>query len=42
MPNLIVWIVIFIVSLFVLIKASDFFTDAAEKIGISLGISPFL
>ncbi|NEQ76503.1 MAG: calcium/sodium antiporter [Okeania sp. SIO2C9] len=42
MPNLIIWIVIFIVSLFVLIKASDFFTDAAEKIGISLGISPFL
>ncbi|MCL2938084.1 MAG: calcium/sodium antiporter [Trichodesmium sp. MAG_R02] len=28
--------------MFVLIKASDFFTDAAEKIGISLGISPFL
>ncbi|MDE5071993.1 MAG: sodium:calcium antiporter, partial [Trichodesmium sp. St5_bin8] len=42
MPNLIIWLIIFIVSLFVLIKASDFFTDAAEKIGISLGISPFL
>ncbi|MDJ0556616.1 MAG: calcium/sodium antiporter [Microcoleaceae cyanobacterium MO_207.B10] len=42
MQELIIWLVIFIVSLFVLIKASDFFTDAAEKIGISLGISPFL
>lgn len=42
MQNLIIWLIIFILSLFVLIKASDFFTDAAEKIGISLGISPFL
>ncbi|NEO55337.1 MAG: calcium/sodium antiporter [Okeania sp. SIO3B5] len=42
MQDLIFWSVIFIVSLFTLIKASDFFTDAAEKIGISLGISPFL
>lgn len=42
MQNLIIWLIIFIVSLFVLIKASDFFTNAAEKIGISLGISPFL
>ena len=40
--SLIFWVVIFVVSLFCLIKASDFFTDAAEKIGISLGISPFL
>ena len=42
MQNLIIWLIIFIASLFVLIKASDFFTDAAEKIGISLKISPFL
>ena len=42
MPELIIWIVIFIVSLFVLIKASDFFTDSAEQIGLFLGISPFL
>ena len=42
MQNLIIWLIIFIASLFVLIKASDFFTDAAEKIGISLNISPFL
>ncbi|MCL2930959.1 MAG: calcium/sodium antiporter [Trichodesmium sp. MAG_R03] len=42
MQNLIIWLIIFIVSLFALIKASDFFTDAAEQIGISLRISPFL
>lgn len=42
MQELIIWLIIFIVSLFVLIKASDYFTDAAEKIGIFLGISPFI
>ena len=42
MQELIIWIVIFIVSLFVLIKASDFFTDSAEQIGLFFGISPFL
>jgi len=36
------FIVIFSVSLFVLLKASDFFIDSAEKIGLSLGISPFV
>ena len=35
-------IVIFIVSLAVLVKASDTFTTAAEKIGIALGMSPFI
>ncbi|MEM1124660.1 MAG: calcium/sodium antiporter, partial [Bacteroidota bacterium] len=29
-------------SLFVLLKASDFFVDAAEKIGLGLGIPPFI
>lgn len=33
---------IFVVALAVLIKSSDFFIDAAEKIGLSLGISPFV
>jgi len=32
----------FAVSLIVLLKASDFFIDSAEKIGLSLGISPFI
>ncbi len=34
--------IIFIVSLAVLLKASDYFINAAEQIGLSLGISPFL
>jgi cation:H+ antiporter len=33
---------IFVVSLFFLIKSSDWFVAAAEKIGLSLGISPFV
>ncbi|MDB9314117.1 calcium/sodium antiporter [Spirulina sp. CS-785/01] len=33
---------IFVISLAVLIKSSDFFTEAAEKIGIILGFSPFI
>ncbi len=39
---LLIWIAIFIVSMAVLIKSSDFFTTAAEKIGISLKIPPFI
>lgn len=33
---------ILVVALAVLIKGSDWFVDAAEKIGLSLGISPFI
>lgn len=33
---------IFIVSLAVLVKASDTFTAAAEKVGIALGMDPFI
>lgn len=33
---------IFIVSLAVLVKASDTFTVAAEKVGIALGMNPFI
>lgn len=36
------WIGIFIVSLVVLIKASDYFTDSAEKIGLYLGMPAFI
>ncbi len=36
------YIGMFLVSLFVLLKSSDFFIDSAEKIGLSLGISPFI
>jgi len=36
------WLVIFVVSLAALIKASDLFTEAAEKIGILLGLPAFV
>lgn len=36
------WIVVFVVSLYVLIKSADYFTDAAEKIGFSIGLSRFV
>lgn len=35
-------ILLFIVSLAVLLKSSDVFTDAAEKIGLSLGLPSFI
>lgn len=35
-------ILLFVVSLAALLKASDWFVDAAEKIGLSFGISPFI
>lgn len=37
-----IWIVIFIASIIVLVKASDFFTDAAEHIGMYFGMSKFI
>lgn len=42
MVELITWSVIFVISLVALVKSSDFFTGAAEQIGIMLGISPFV
>lgn len=33
---------LFVVSLTVLLKASDWFVDAAEEIGFSFGVSPFI
>lgn len=39
---LILWIVVFIVSLAVLVKAADYFTNHSEKIGLIVGISPFI
>ncbi len=36
------WALVFVASLAVLVKASDYFTDSAERIGISFGISPFI
>jgi len=36
------WSLIFILSLAVLVKSADWFVESAEKIGISLKISPFI
>jgi cation:H+ antiporter len=36
------WVAIFILSLIVLIRASGFFTNSAEKIGIHFGVPPFI
>ena len=36
------WIVIFIISLAVLVKGADWLLVSAEKIGLSLGLSPFI
>ncbi|BAZ05957.1 calcium/sodium antiporter [Calothrix sp. NIES-3974] len=40
--DLLIWLGIFVVSLAVLITAARFFTDAAEIIGLALGMSPFV
>src|SRR5680860_1282118 len=40
--ELIIWLAVLLVSLFVLVKAADFFVPSAEKIGIILGLSPFV
>ena len=40
--DLLLYIGIFVVSLATLLKASDWFVDSAESIGLSMGISPFI
>lgn len=40
--EILMYFVLFVVSLAVLLKAADWFVDAAEEIGLSLGISPFI
>lgn len=42
MPASFIWIAIFLISLAVLVKGSDYFTAAAEKIGIYFGIPAFI
>jgi len=42
MLSILFWPLVFLASLAVLVKASDIFTDSAERIGISLGVSPFI
>ena len=42
MQDILLNIGIFVVSITVLLRASDWFIDSAEQIGLSLGISPFI
>ncbi len=39
---LIIWIIVFIISLIFLVKSADWLLESAEKIGFSFGMSPFL
>ncbi len=39
---LLLWIIIFIVSLFILLKGADWFLSGSEKIGFAMGLSPFI
>jgi len=36
------WIFVFIASLFILVKGSDYLIENSEKIGLSFGLSPFI
>lgn len=40
--NLTLWILVFVGTLIVLVKAADYFIEAAEKIGSALKINPFV
>jgi len=39
---LLVQSLIFVVSLFVIVKSADYFTQSAERIGLYIGLSPFI
>jgi cation:H+ antiporter len=39
---LLIWIIVFAVSLAVLVKGADWLIGSAEKIGLSMGLSPFI
>ncbi len=36
------WTIIFLISLFLLVKGADWFVESAERIGLALKISPFI
>jgi cation:H+ antiporter len=40
--SFIFWVFVFVISLFLLVKGSDWFVESAEKIGLALKISPFV
>lgn len=37
-----IWIIVFIVSLAVMLKGADWFLNSAERIGLAVGLSPFI
>jgi cation:H+ antiporter len=39
---LIFWIAVFVISLFVLVKGADWLLASSEKIGLAVGLSPFI
>jgi cation:H+ antiporter len=39
---LIFWVVVFLISLAVLVKGADMLLTSAERIGLALGLSPFI
>lgn len=39
---LLLWITIFVVSIAVLVKGADWLLESAEKIGLAIGLSPFI
>jgi len=42
MSDLLLWLGIFLISMAVLVKAADYFTEAAEKIGLYFGLPAFI
>ncbi|MEZ4850425.1 MAG: calcium/sodium antiporter [Bacteroidia bacterium] len=42
MPDLLIWIAVFVVTLITLIISADFFIKASERIGLAAGIPPFI
>lgn len=42
MLEILIWVGIFVISLAVLVTASDFFTESAGKLGLFFGLSPFI
>lgn len=40
--TILMWIVIFVASLIVMVKGADWLLESAEKIGVSIGFSPFI
>lgn len=40
--SLFIWVIVFIISLAVLVKGADWLLGSAEKIGLAIGLSPFI